>query len=37
MKPSTIDITNRENEWVAQGFKTLYIRRKQPNAIIADR
>jgi len=33
----TIDITDRDNELVAQGFKTLYIRRKQPDAIITDR
>ena len=37
MKPFTIDITDRHNELVAQGFKTLYIRRKQPNASITDR
>lgn len=29
----TIDIADQDNELVARGFKTLYIRQKQPHAI----
>jgi len=37
MKPFTIDMTDQDNELVARGFKTLYIRRKQPKEIIDHR